>query len=751
MFQCKEDLPHTSVKDTQNAETQMALAQMQVAYDAFVRSFAQCEQTITPQYFDQIAYNTRSAQPTRSRCCGHNSNVDNAFVRGPTMKYVNVNLPGMSGCTSQQNFPGMPGMTGCVPQQNLPPFNTFCDNNSLTKILSLIFECVERVYPNAFERKNILDNFDVLFATEFMKNILNELFCEQPNLIKTHIPLLKYCNVSFLDKSLVPLFVYICHIGGTHYQKYVEKFDLTSPVAIHFNTITYLLHTLKNSNDVNVICYLLDHIKKIKTEQEIYTIFKQCPVSMHVLESPFFDTCIGKKSCSVEKPTKSFTGFDVNESNNMNIKNPTYDLRSDPQIIQQNTPWLNASSAIPHDSVFDHLLGVRQNSIKFDIVEESSKTVCDTSEVSMRKLLTKLSELKFPFDYFVNMTNILTDAYEKNRFTLFEYLLKMNVSNINARDDFGRTILVRIITDSKCFDEKQQYLNVLLDNKDVDTSIPNNLNQTPLLLFMKKYLVPEKLSYEGFHTYINADESLNKYDTTFQWHADTNILPKNVITPVQQVVIESMGDMGNFAAYPACFENQPFCDAKPVVEKVEQHDTVQQVSDCMEHEVFMRLLNHPTCNPNIEDVNGDIPFFHALTKKNICTVKDIMESDNFDIEYKYSDESTPIIKLIKLMMTQKSFEGCEIYFHVLDKFVTRGASLDTVDLYGKSALMYVSESDNNPIFRKLLSYDISTEILTSLLKTLIDNDFGVVNVNLIKKKIAENISKIHRKKWFYFF
>lgn len=736
IFPCKEAPQRTSVKDSQNAETQMALAQMQVAYDAFVRSFARCEQsTNSHQYFNP------NSNPTvcDARSVASHDTRFNHFTRGPTMKYVNV------------NFPGMPGMPGCVPQQNLPPFNTFCDNNSLTKILSLIFECVERVYPNTFDRKNILDNFDVLFATEFMKNILNELFCEQPNLIKTHIPLLKYCNISFLDESLIPLFVYICHIGGTHYQKYVEKFDLTSPVAIHFNTITYLLHTLKKSNDVNVICYLLDHIKKTKTEQEIYTIFKQCPVSMHVLESPFFDTCIGKESC-VEKPTESFTGFDANSSSYMNIKNPTYDIRSEPQIIQQNTPWLNASSAIPHDSVFDHLLGARPDPITFDIDKESSKTVCDTSEVSMRKLLTKLSELKFPFDYFVNMTNILTDAYEKNRFTLFEYLLKMNVSNINARDDFGRTILARIITDSKSFDEKHQYLNVLLENKDIDTSIPNNLNQTPLLLFMKKYLVPEKIIPEDFHTYANADESLNKYDTTFQWHADVNIHPKNVITPVQQAVIESMGDMGNFAAYPACFENQPFCDAKPVVEKIERHDSVQQVSDSTEHEVFVRLLNHPTCNPNIEDINGDIPFFHALMKKNVCTVKDIMESDNFDIDYKYSDESTPIIKLIKLMTTQKSFEGCEIYFYVLDKFVALNASLDTVDLYGKSALMYASEPDNSPIFRKLLSYDIPTETLSTLLKTLIDNDFdNVVNINLIKKKILENTSKTQRKKWFYFF
>lgn len=763
-------LPHTNVKNTQNAETQMLLAQMQVAYDAFVRSFTSHEQpTESPQYFDPTVYDTRTAHFTRLQTergfSEFRQNTNGSFTRGPTTKYVN--LPGMFG---MPGMPGMPGMTGCMSPQNFPPFNTFCDNTSPTKILSLIFECIERIYPNTFGRKNILDNFDVLFATEFMKNILNELFCERSNLIKTHRPLLKYCNISFLDKSLVPLFVHICHIGGTTYRDYVEKFDLTSAVSKHnggqFNTITYLLYTLKNSDDVNVICYLLDHIKKIETKGRIHAIFKQCPINMHVLESPFFDTCLGKESQSVEQSIKSFTGFDINESIFTNIRNPTYDIRSEPPISQQqNDIWFNVSSQSElhrgikqPGSVIEHLMSVKPTSIKFECNEESCKTattsenVCETTESSMQKLLTKLSELNFPFDYFINMTNVLTDAYEKNRFTLFEYLLKMNVSNINARDDFGRTILTRIINDSKSFNEKYQYLDTLLDNKDIDTSIPNNLNQIPLLLFMKKYLIPNKTIQNNSSVILDTDESHDKYNTTFQWHSDTNTLPKNVLTPVQQVVVDSMGDMGNFAAYPACFENQPFCDAKPVVEKVEQHDNIQQVSDCHEHEIFMKLLSHPTCDPNVEDVNNEIPIFHAMEKRDVCTVKDILDSANFDVDYKYSDESTPIIKLIKLMMTQQSFEGCEIYFYVLDKFVSLGASLDASDLYDKSALIHACEHDNSSVFRKLLSYDISTETLTSLLKTVIDNDFGtVVNIKLIKKKIAENASKMHRKKWFYFF
>lgn len=780
-----------TVKSSQNAETQMALAQIQVAYDAFVRSFASREQqTDLPQYFDSAVYDPRSAHFARLYTESEiHPNINGPFTRGPTMKYVN--LPGMHGMM------GMVGMPGFMSQQNFPPFNTFCDsfrpdNNSPTKILSLIFECIERIYPNTFEIKNILDNFDVLFATEFMKNILNELFCERSNLIKTHIPLLKYCNVSFLDESLVPLFVHVCHIGGIHYQRYVESFDLTSFVATQFNTITYLLHTLKNSNDVNVICYLLDHIKKTKTEQEIYTIFKQCPVNMHVLESSFFDICLGKESHSVEKPIESFHGFDINESNHMNIKNPTYDLRSEPPIgQQQNNICFNMSSQSttqnPHEEIIRDSIDARGYGTKHpgdvlekimhttptctnvfktcemhNLLKETLKTPtesCETPESSIEKLLTKLSELKFPFDYFVNITNILTDAYERSRFTLFEYLLKMNFSNINTRDDFGRTILTRIINDSKSFNEKYQYLDTLLDNKDIDTSVPNNLNQTPLLLFMKKYLVSDKMTQDSFVTslsqsctYINTNESQNKRDTIFQWHTDTNTLPKNIITPAQQVVIESMGDMGNFAAYPACFENQPFCDAKPVVEKVEQHDNIPRVSECQEHEIFVKLLSHPTCDPNVEDVNNEIPIFHAMEKKNVCTVKDILDSANFDVDYKYSDESTPIIKLIKLMMMQQSFEGCEIYFHVLDEFVALGSSLNTVDLYDKNALIYASEHDNSPVFRKLLSYDISTEILISLLKTLIDNNSDcVVNINLIKKKMAKNASKIHRRKWFYFF
>lgn len=620
-----------------------------------------------------------------------------------------------------------------------PSFNTFCTCESTTQILANILtainQSVSKISTNKYN-----DGFNVLFATEHMKNTLTKLFCEQPTLIMANKSLLEYCDKSFVDM----------------------------PVAEHYNTLTYLLSNLNNSQDIDTVCFLLDSIKESKTEDEIIALFTACPKDKHVLNAPFFSDAKKNKI----QPTVELQHTVPFGEETVIICNPSYDIRGTPSRWMHPHPYPNptnikhapnmqfeqnvdaqlmANKNVPLKTIENALTNMihsrdnnhdiqyfiekehkqTEHSVVFDIPDDTPTV---QSKSPMSKLFEKLIEFKYPFEYFTNVVEVLNKAYTQNNFELFKYLLSTKIADINSCDEFGMTTLTHIINNDKTFSEKVHYIDELLGNSDINVSIPNNLNQTPLLLFMKKYLVPSSESIRVPMPSIFEMASVNPSGSRDM----------------------SIGDI-SYAKYPDCFDNQPFCDGWKI-DSVSKSGCVPEVPVVKpeitpivttEYDIFEKLLNHPTCNPNIEDINGDIPVFNAMKKKHIRAVSDIIKSDNFDMIYAYGDGSTPIIKLVKMLLEHTTFDDCEIEFYLLDKLCELDV-FDDVDLYGKNALTYASEKDNGAIFKKLLSYNIESDILKPLLDEMNEQNM-VVNARLIEKKIAENTAHERENRWFYFF
>lgn len=263
------------------------------------------------------------------------------------------------------------------------------------------------------------------------------------------------------------------------------------------------------------------------------------------------------------------------------------------------------------------------------------------------------------------------------------------------------------------------------------------------------------------------------------------------ITTLPKIPDEKQPDMldGQYAAYPACFENNlnttsyfpilpneklvpsknNFFDIRstPNVSCGLTQSPIQCTSDFMQsamkcfveiisHDIppqvdptikdcIKQILQNPTCIPNVCDINGDSPLFYALQKNESELALDIIHSPAFDINFKYDDDTTPMMRLIDIIMHMTFNKSNEIYLTVFDDML-KNTSLDLTqkDINGLSVIAHACSNDNSVILKRMLRSNISVKSLYEL-KSIMEQRKFLVNTKLIQ----EYLNKQPRKKYFY--
>lgn len=632
-------LPPPIATRTTTIEMPVEFAQFQVAYDTFIKSL------LTPQ---PTVVETKPQETHVCPTCHGDIKNDHLSKVAPLYENVGKNLLQFT------NY----FISGWERSEN---------------ILLKILEMVERLAPTSFSTDDYVVHFDVLFASNFMKEVLNKLFCYRPTIIPLFGVLTKYCDPMYKDSSDIPLFIYMCKVDDHTFERFVNESILTMSITESYNVLTYFLSHMDTLSDVKVAIKLLDHMKA-NSKVNLHTLCKHFPEKQHIFASKFFNISDQSiKSCVPQLENE--LGY----------------------CVEQHSSYATE----PH----------RHDTEKNQMIEET-----------ITVLLRKLQENSYPFSS-IEMNDVFMSSYNCKNIDLFKSLIECDMVNVNMVDEFNNTILMKIIDDSVSFDDKIDYINALIGSEDIDLSLRNDLNQTVMVIYIKKYIDRSGV--------VVKDSTIKK------------------TSPV---------DITNYidcAPYPACFDYLPMygsCVEEGFSVKSTENEVNIPIVTPSASDLLTEMLEDPTCDPNKDDVNDDSPLFLALQNNDINIIDSIMKSPNFDIDYEYDDGSTPIIRIVKLLCESGKLIQMPMYIYASNKLIEYGASLSKCNLYNKNALLYACDSDNSGTLKILLKCHIDNSELNQLLVAL-NNDNCPVNKVLINKKIDENnnIARCNRKRWFYFF
>lgn len=588
-------------------------------------------------------------------------------------------------------------------------------------------------------------NFDILFSGEQMRKLLMGAFCHSatnntefaPNILKFAYPLLRFCDVNYVDPANVPLFVHICkHCQQSVIDQYISKYDFSLTVDTNYNIISYLINELSHRNSPNmrhVLYNILEYVEKSKSSGEIAKLFTVFPEDWECLLTPLFDvpTDTAKYPFIEQIIPSRYDQFvldrpmlGINSINSPAHRNSSLDIRD-----------VNVQSAVLQDEHQSAIvrsarrrLAMAGVSVTGCVVPNAGTSTSET-EVTISQIIMKFHAMHYTFD---NVFDIVFSFYKKNNLALFKCFIDNKLIELNAQNIFGYTLFSNIIKDMADNSDVvtgKEFVTYLMSCQGIDIGLPNILNQTAVLIATKCLLAIKQQADRD-----NASVAQQTY-----------LVNKDAHEPSSTCNIGGF-DCGcqSFAPYPACFGEDT--EAKPVavVKQTTPTDDVRAT--------IMKMLAHPTCNPNIADVNNDCPLFVALQTNDIQLITGIIKSANFNANHKYNDGSRPIIKIVNALIETETFDKTsEIYFYVLNLLLNdKNVSLTVNDLRNMNALMYASQKDDNVVFKKLLECDIPISDLNALLNYVSSHDL-TVNTNLVKMKIASCTSKQPSGKRYFFF
>jgi hypothetical protein len=543
-------------------------------------------------------------------------------------------------------------------------------------------------------------------------------------------PLYKYCDLNRANESAIPLFAFICKLYDTTIvEKYLPAYNISTIIDGEYNIISYLISQLivddPHFNNVHKsLLSILKYMKQNMQKSDIEKILSQFPKKWLCLMDPILTE-------------KNSNGNYVETCRNF-----SNDL--DPIKVFALHPWLPIVDETElHKNIYcpnhDFQINTKHTHILIDIMEI-------------------LLELGIKFDQ-CKLT--MEKLYELDDLELFKFFVSHKLININATDDFGYTFISRLLL--KKDNKSKEYINILLNENEIDLRIPNVLNQTPLLIAMKMLCsklnhlvdattpdpVTKKIS-EQLKTDTPKLKELTLYDCSYApYQNGVEEIPETEMCHVQgftsNVLPTFKQNNCSYAMYPNCFEQQ---ETIPKNKKISQ--TCEKEYQKTLKELIEKMLKLPLINPNTADINGVSLLSLAFDFKDNELTMAIIKSPLFDGNYKYNDGSTPLIQLTQRITSFDVFDpSTEIYLYVLDYILkNKNISLMTADMSNMNALMYAALKDNNVVIKKMLDCNISTTELNNLLNFVTEKKL-TININLIKTKINANNSKTG--KWLFFF
>jgi hypothetical protein len=220
---------------------------------------------------------------------------------------------------------------------------------------------------------------------------------------------------------------------------------------------------------------------------------------------------------------------------------------------------------------------------------------------------------------------------------------------------------------------------------------------------------------------------------------------------------------GNFARFPDCYDmdndnyyhtneiknhyaaretNKP--DEQKESTSGQQEKPLEHTTSIIRYNIFERIIAHPSCDVMTEDSVGNTPIIMMLGINNIEKLKLILKSPNVDFTKTFSDGTTILTQVIKLLNIieenkhSEQFKRRAIYHYTISEILkstyeTDASNITTLDTFNKMPIMYAMDRDGSFVFNNMLKYVENVKILSELQTYGEKNNLKINTLRVIQK------------------